>query len=159
MDTPWGRESSGEAWNGSAMDEHYIENVRASFKVVAFRGEELAEQFFTRLFQAQPGLRGMFPGDAWQRDRDVLTGLGTLVKNLHRVEAIGYVLEDAGIRCQRAGAQPHHFGVARDAMLASLKDMLGVKWDAELEAGWTEALNVALSMMIRGGGRARLRAA
>lgn len=141
------------------MDEQHIENVRSSFKVVAFRGEELAEQFFTRLFQAQPTLRGMFPGDAWQRDRDVLTGLGSLVKNLHRLDAIAYVLEDAGIRCQRAGAQPHQFGVARDAMLASLRDMLGTKWNAELEESWTEALNIAVSMMIRGSGRARLRAA
>ncbi len=149
---------SGEAI-GFAMNEYHIEHVRSSFKVVAFRGEELAEQFFTRLFQMQPALRRMFSGDAWQRDRDVMTGLGTLVKNLHRVEVIAYVLEDAGCRCERAGVQPHQFGIARDAMLASLRELLGSKWNAQLEESWTEALNVAVSMMIRGGGRARLRAA
>lgn len=141
------------------MQGEQIDIVQESYKVVAFRAEDLAEQFFARVFQAQPTLRAMFSTDAWQRDRDFVSALGTLVRNLHRIDALSPIIEDVGVRCQRAGAQPHQFGVARDVLLTCLRDQLGPKWSAELDEAWTEALNVALSMLIRGGGRARLRAA
>lgn len=141
------------------MDEYLIDIVKASYQTLAFRADDLGEQFFARLFRRDPALRTLFPRDAWQRDHDLASGLGVLLRNLHRVDAISPMLEDAGARCQVAGVQPHQFGVARDALLETLRDMTGPGWNEDLEAGWTEVLNTAVSMMIRGGGRARLRAA
>lgn len=141
------------------MDAEQIDIVKDSFRVVAFRAAELGEQFFTRLFREAPEMRALFPQDAWQRDHDFASGLGVLMKNLHRIEGVAPLLEDAGVRCQRAGVQPHQFGVARDVLLHTLRDMVGQDWTSETEAAWFEVLNVASAMMIRACGRARLRAA
>ncbi len=141
------------------MNTTNIQHIRTAFNAAMFRGPDLAEGFFARLFEAQPVIRSLFAPDASQRDRDVLAALSVLVKNLHRLDAIAPLLEDAGARCQRAGVQPHHFGVAREALLGALKDVLGPKWTDDLEADCREALDAAASIMIRAGGRARLRAA
>lgn len=147
------------------MNDTQLESIRSSFKGLSQHGDELAERFFVRLFAAQPMLKALFPREAWQRDRDALSGLGMAVKNLHRLEAIQYLLEEAGARCTRVGAQPHHFGVARDAMVNAMRevatqpDFSGPQWSEEIESDWTEALNVVVSMMIRGAGRSRARAA
>lgn len=141
------------------MTEGQLERVRETWRMLAFRGEQLAERFFARLFEVDSHMRLMFPRDSWQRDRDLVAGMSVLVRNLHRLETVAYVMEDAGARCHRAGAQPQHFGLARDAMIDSMREMLAEKWSPELEGDWRETLNVATSVMIRGAGRGRARAA
>lgn len=142
-----------------------IAAVRSSFSILAERGDDLAEVFFTRLLAAQPLLRALLPRNTFERNRDLLAWIGTITQNLHRVEAISFLLEDAGQRAQRAGIQPFHFGQARDALIDSMRQILSepgagaAQWTPDLESLWTESLNVATSVMIRGAGRARARAA
>ncbi len=135
------------------------ENVRESFVLVAARGDELAERFYEALFERQPGLRGVVPTDHWMRARDLLSGLGLLVKNVHRVDAIDYLLHELGAKAQRAGVSPQQYGIARQVMLKTMGDLLGERWNAELEADWTQLFNAATSVVLVGGGRVRAKAA
>lgn len=133
--------------------------VRESFRELSPRGDELAERFFERLFAGAPELRGVLPKDHWMRARDLLSGLGTLVKNLHRLEAIDHVLMEFGVRAQKAGVLPRHYGIARQAMIATMRDMLNAEFDAELERDWTQTLNTVSSVVLVGAGRSRAKAA
>lgn len=149
------------------LTDAQLATLRSSFTAVSRSGDDLAEVFFARVLAAHPPLRAILPRNTAERDRDLLAWLGTVVKNLHRVESIAFLLEDAGQRAQRAGLQPLHFGLARDALVISMRQILSApgagatpaSWTAELESLWTEALNVVTSVMIRGAGRARSRAA
>lgn len=141
------------------MTPDQIDRIRSSFKMVSGRGDELADQFFTRLFANQPLLKALLPRDRWMRSRDFLTGLGLLVKNMHRLDSIEHVLMDFGVRSTRAGATPQHFGLAREALLQSLGDLMGADWTDALENDWSEALNTVSSLVILGAGRSRAKAA
>jgi hemoglobin-like flavoprotein len=136
-----------------------INAVRDSFKALAPHGDELAERFFDRLFERQPALRAVLPQDHWMRSRDLLTGLGTLVKNLHRLDAINHVLMEFGTRAQRAGVLPQHYGIAREIMLETMREMLGDEFGAELENDWRQTLTSVSSVVLVGAGRSRAKAA
>jgi nitric oxide dioxygenase len=136
-----------------------MNHVRESYKLLVADGEKLAELFFDKLFAKEPSLRAMLPKDEWMRTRDLLTGLGTLVKNLHRLSAINHVLMDFGAQAQRQGVLPQHYGLARGAMIETMAELMGEQWNDELELDWTETLNTVTSVVLLGAGRARAKAA
>lgn len=138
-----------------------IDRIRASFKHVAPHADDLTRLFFTRLFTAGPSVRALFPRDAAARSQDLIASLGIVVKNLSRLDSIEHLLTEMGIRHHRAGVQPQHYGIVRDAMIASMRDVAQGEggWDARVEQDWQEVFNVVASMMIRGAGQARRLAA
>ncbi len=141
------------------MTSEQVECVRASYKALALRGEELAEQFFTRLLSKQPMLRAILPRDQWQRTHELMGGLGMIVKGLGRIESVEGMLMEFGARAQRAGVMPQHYGVAREALVETLRDLSGPGWTREHEESWRIALNTVTSLVLLGAGRARARAA
>jgi len=141
------------------LTSHQLEDLRSSLKLMAPQGEQLAAAFFTRLFKAHPPLRAMFPLDTTRRNQDLLAALGTLTKNATRLTAIEHLLTEFGVRNLHSGILPHHYGMARDAMLVAMRETSGESWTPEIEEAWSTVLNVASSVVIRGAGRARAKAA
>jgi len=139
------------------MNDDQIERIRESFRVLAPRGGEVFARFVERLGAGAPALRAVFPKQA--RSQEFVAPCGMIVKNLHRLAAIEFVLTDIGAKNQRRGILPQHYGVARDAMIETLREAVGAEWTEELAGDWAEAINVATSLMIRGAGRARSKAA
>ena len=141
------------------MNHDQIENIRESFRTLAPRGQELFVQFVGRIGNGTPALRALFPLNPADRSQEFIAPCGMVVKNLHRLNAIEFLLTDIGAKNQRRGVLPQHYGVARDAMLDTLAAAFGEQWTEELAGDWAEAINVATSLMIRGAGRARSKAA
>ena len=90
---------------------------------------------------------------------EFIASLGMLANNLHRLHTLEFVLSDLGAKAQRAGLQPHHLGEARAALVSAMRDTLGQAFTDVHAADWTEALNAAVSVMLRAAGRARAKAA
>lgn len=140
------------------MDQAQYERIRESFRVLAPRGAEVFAAFVNRL-NGTPALRAMFPAQPEDHAQQYLAPCGLIVKNLHRLNAIEHLLHEAGARNESRGVLPQHYGAARDALLATLQAELGDAWTDELLADWSEAVDVVISVLIRGAGRARRRAA
>ncbi len=136
-----------------------LDTLRTSLRTLAPSGERLSTGFFTRLFKSHPPLRPLFPTDLTRRNQDLMAALGTLVKNAHRLGAIEHLLTEFGARNQLSGILPHHYGMARDAMLRAMQETMGQEWSPQHEQAWGMALNAASSIVLRGAGRARARAA
>jgi nitric oxide dioxygenase len=141
------------------MNHDQIDHVRDCFRSLAPRGPELFAGFVARVCPAAPALRSIFPAAPADHAQGFLSPCGLVVKNLHRLNAIEYLLLDIGAKNQRRGVLPQHYGVARDALLATLAEALGEQWTADLADDWAEAINIVTSLMIRGAGRARSKAA
>ena len=133
--------------------------MRACFDVLTPRTPELADRFHARLFALNPQLRALFPRDLAGHKQDFAAGLRHVVRNLHRLHSLSPTLMDIGSRQASWGLTPGHFGLAREALLATLRDMSGPAWNAQLESDWTESLNAVVSLMILGAGRRRTHAA
>lgn len=141
------------------MTEDQIARVRACFDELTPRTPELADRFHARLFATNPQMRPLFPRDLSSHKQDFAAGLRQVVKNLNRLDALSASLMEIGSRQERSGWTPGHFGVARQALLATIRDIAGPRWTPELESDWTEALNTVVSLMLLGAGRRRVQAA
>jgi hemoglobin-like flavoprotein len=141
------------------MNPDQIDRIQTTFRRLALRGPELFAGFAERVCAASPALHKLLPTEPREHAQPSLAAVGLIVKNLHRLGPIEYLLAEMGARNQMLGVQPQHYGVAREAMVATLREALGQEWDEELEGDWTEAIQTVTSLMIRGAGRARAKAA
>lgn len=141
------------------MNPESIDNVREGFRSLAPRGPELFEAFVGRITDASPSMRGFFPEQPREHAQEYLSSFGMVIKNLHRLGAIEYLLTDLGEKNVARGIEPRHYGLARDCLLEVLSEALQGGWTDQVRADWTEAIQTVTSLMIRGAGRSRRRAA
>jgi hemoglobin-like flavoprotein len=137
-----------------------LEALETSFDLVAPRGDELMDVFYARLFAAAPAVKPLFAATDLQRQKTML--LGTLVllrKSLRDLEAIVPKLRDLGARHVAYGAEPEHYPVVGEVLIASMAEIAGPAWTADYERAWGEAFGIVAGAMIEGAEAATLEAA
>jgi hemoglobin-like flavoprotein len=88
--------------------------------------------------------------------------LGTLVllrKSLRDLDAIVPKLRELGARHVAYGAQPEHYPVVGQVLIASMAEIAGEAWQPEYERAWAEAFAIVAGAMIEGAETADLKAA
>jgi hemoglobin-like flavoprotein len=137
-----------------------LEALETSFDHIAPRGEELMDIFYSRLFAAAPAVVPLFAGTDLKRQKAML--LGTLVllrKSLRDLDSIVPKLRELGARHVAYGAEPEHYPVVGEVLIASMAEIAGDAWRPEYEAAWAEAFGVVAGAMIDGANAALLEAA
>jgi methyl-accepting chemotaxis protein len=134
-----------------------LEALETSFDLVAPRGDELMDEFYTRLFEAAPAVVPLFAGTDLQRQKAML--LGTLVllrKSLRDLGAIVPKLRELGARHVAYGARPEHYPVVGETLIAAMATVAGPAWRPEHERAWREAFGVVAGAMLEGATAATL---
>jgi hemoglobin-like flavoprotein len=137
-----------------------LEALETSFDLVAPRGDELMDVFYARLFVAAPAVKPLFAGTDLKKQKAML--LGTLVllrKSLRDLDAIVPKLRQLGARHVAYGAEPEHYPLVGQVLLASMAEIAGDAWSREYELAWTVAFGVVARAMIEGAEEAKLEAA
>ena len=88
-----------------------LEALETSFDLVAPRGDELMDEFYSRLFAAAPAVRPLFPDDMKKQKTMLLGALVLLRKSLRNLDAIVPKLRELGARHVAYGARPEHYPV------------------------------------------------
>lgn len=128
-----------------------LEALETSFDLIAPRGDDLMDAFYNRLFTAAPAVKPLFAATDLQRQKTML--LGTLVllrKSLRDLDAIVPKLRDLGARHVAYGAQPDHYPVVGEVLIASMAEIAGPAWTPEYERAWTAAFGIVAGAMIEG---------
>jgi hemoglobin-like flavoprotein len=128
-----------------------LETLETSFDLIAPRGEELVDIFYTRLFEAAPAVEPLFAHTDLRKQKSML--LATLVllrKSLRDLDAIAPKLRQLGARHVPYGARPEHYPVVAEVLLASMAEIAGDVWTAEIAAAWGAALGVVATAMLEG---------
>jgi len=123
--------------------------LRSSFEVVATANPAFIARFYEILFDRYPQTRAMFPPGGTARQAEMLTG--ALVAVLDHLEDAPWLRDTLGA----LGAKHVDYGVTREmydwvgaSLLATLAEVAGPAWTAELEAAWAEAYGVIVSLML-----------
>jgi hemoglobin-like flavoprotein len=128
-----------------------IETLETSFDLIAPRGEELVEIFYTRLFETAPAVEPLFARTDLRKQKAML--LATLVllrKSLRDLEGIAPKLRQLGARHVAYGALPEHYPVVAEVMLDSMAEIAGEAWTAEIAEAWAGALGLVATAMLEG---------
>jgi hemoglobin-like flavoprotein len=136
-----------------------LEALETSFDLVAPRGDELMDEFYTRLFVAAPAARPLFPADL-KRQKTMLLGVLVLLrKSLRNLDAIVPKLHDLGARHVAYGARPEHYPVVGASLLAAMAAIAGELWRPEYERAWGAAFEVVAAAMLDGAAQVELESA
>jgi hemoglobin-like flavoprotein len=136
-----------------------LQALETSFDLVAPRGDELMDEFYTRLFAAAPAVRPLFPDDMQRQKTMLLGALVLLRKSLRDLDAIVPKLRDLGARHVAYGARPEHYPVVGAALIASMAAIAGDEWKPEHDSAWSAAFEVVAATMLEGAAQAELGAA
>jgi len=129
-----------------------------SFDVVAARGDELVDDFYRRLFATAPAVEPLFAGTDLRRQRAMLLSALILVrKSLRDLDAIVPRLRELGARHVRYGADPAHYPVVGEVLIASMAAVAGDAWRPRYERAWAEAYEVIAATMLEGAAATELR--
>ena len=128
-----------------------LESLETSFDLVAPRGDELMDVFYGRLFAAAPAVKPLFAHTDIRRQKAML--LSTLVllrKSLRDLDAIVPKLRALGARHVSYGAEPEHYPVVGEVLIASMAEVGGDDWRPEYTDAWAAAFAVVAGAMLEG---------
>lgn len=142
------------------LTDRQVALVEQSFRSVAPMADEVARRFYIHLFRIDASARALFAGTfmTLQR-RKLMAALGAIVSGLRFMDEIRPMLESFGARHTEYGVIGPHYESMRVALLATLRDALGERFDAETEAAWEAAYTEVAAIMREGavaGGAATL---
>ena len=128
-----------------------VEALETSFDLVAPRGDELMDVFYARLFAAAPAVKPLFAHTDLRKQKIMLLRvLGLLRQSLRNLDPIVPVLRDLGARHVAYGAQPEHYPVVGEVLIASMAEVAGDAWRPEYERAWAAAFDVVAGAMLDG---------
>ncbi len=137
-----------------------VNKLETSFDLLAPRGEELVEVFYRNLFAAAPEVRPLFAKTDMKRQRAMLLAALVLLRNsLRDLDALVPKLHAMGARHAGYGVTPEMYPLVGQVLLASMAELAGDAWSADLADAWSDAYGVVASTMLDGAGAAQQLAA
>lgn len=128
-----------------------IDALETSFDHLAPRGDELVDVFYGRLFAVAPGVKPLFARTDLKKQKGMLlAALVLLRRSLRDFDSVVPKLRDMGARHVRYGAQPEHYPVVGEVLIASMAEIAGDAWTVEHDSAWTEAFTVVAGAILDG---------
>ena len=131
--------------------------LETSFDLVAPKGDELVEIFYSNLFAVAPSVQPLFAGADMARQRAMLlSALVLLRKSLRDLDAVVPTLKRLGGRLVAYGARPEHYPVVGNVLIGAMAHVAGPGWEPRFAKAWTEAFGVVAGAMLEGAREAEL---
>jgi len=128
-----------------------LQALETSFDLVAPRGRELVDVFYTRLFAAAPAVRPLFARTDFERQKAMLLdALVLLRRSLANLPAIVPTLHRLGARHVAYGARPEHYPVVGEVLITAMAEIAGPAWRPEYERAWGVAFGIVAGAMLEG---------
>jgi hemoglobin-like flavoprotein len=125
--------------------------VQLSWRKILPIKDELAELFYLRLFELDPGLRSLFSGDMEQQGAKLIQMISAAVRGLDRLDALLPVVRELGARHAAYGARDEHYGTVGLALLWTLERALRADFTPGVKSAWIKTYGV-LSQTMREAG-------
>jgi len=134
-----------------------IDALETSFDLVAPKGDELMDIFYSNLFAVAPSVKPMFAGtDMAKQHAMLLSALVLLRKSMRDLDAVVPTLKRLGARHVAYGARPEHYPVVGDVLIGAMAHVAGPDWEPRYAKAWAEAFGVVAGAMLEGAAEADL---
>jgi hemoglobin-like flavoprotein len=130
------------------MTTHQVQIIRESWEKVKPLGITAGEIFYGHLFEAAPFVKPLFKGEIKAQAGKLIAMIGTVVRNLDKLDVISADIVKLAQRHNGYGAKPEHYAVVGACLLQTLEQGLGEHWNEELKEAWTTAYGILSSVMI-----------
>lgn len=141
------------------MTPQQIGLVRRTWEQVQPRADAAAESFYSRLFELDPALRGLFGDDLRAQSRKLAFTINMAVAGLDRMESLAPALRELGRRHAGYGVEERHYATVGAALLDTLAAGLADAFTPAVREAWTETYKALAETMKSGAAPAHLMAA
>jgi nitric oxide dioxygenase len=124
--------------------------LETSLDLVTPRGAQLMDEFYTRLFAAEPSVRALFSEDLSEQKRKFLATLVLLRWSLRDLEALAPQLRGLGARHASFGARPEHYSLVSQALIDAMSALAGEAFTDHHERAWRAVLTTIAGLMLDG---------
>ena len=132
------------------MTEQQIQLVQQSWSSVLPIAKEAGLVFYEKLFNTAPEVRPLFAKDIGTQANKLVSILGYVVSKLNHMDELLVEVRKLGARHADYGAEPKHYEVVGQCLLATLQQGLGNAWTPEVKDAWITAYNTLKNVMIVG---------
>ena len=131
------------------MTTQQIVLVQTSWLKVKPAMQEAGELFYHKLFTRAPFIRHLFKGDIKQQAGKLGSTLTYVVTRLDKLDTILEDVRKLAVNHNKYGAEPEHYAVVGECLLATLEAGLGNDWNDELREAWSAAYSILADTMIQ----------
>ncbi len=130
------------------MTQQQVILVKQSWAGILPVSRQAGLLFYSKLFEAAPGIRHLFKPDISEQANKLVTVLGYVVTKLDHMEELLPEVQKLGARHNAYGAEPFHYEIVGQCLIATLKESMGDEWTAEVQDAWITAYNTLKNVMI-----------
>lgn len=130
------------------MTNEQIQLVQQSWAKVLPIAKSAGILFYQKLFAAAPEVRHLFKPDINEQASKLVMMLGYVVAKLPHMDELLPEVQQLGKRHAGYGAEPKHYEVVGQCLIATLKEGLGSDWTPEVQNAWITAFNALKNLMI-----------
>jgi methyl-accepting chemotaxis protein len=130
------------------MTKEQIILVQQSWSKVLPIAKEAGHLFYQKLFAAAPGVRHLFKPDISEQANKLVMMLGYIVAKLPQMDELLPDVQRLGEKHAAYGAEPAHYEVVGQCLIATLQEGLGDEWKPEVQDAWLTAYNTLKNVMI-----------
>jgi hemoglobin-like flavoprotein len=122
--------------------------AQQAFAAIQPFADALGILFYSRLFELDPTLRGLFKHDLASQAHSLMTMLQLAIEELDAPEQFTRALHNLGVRHRDDyGVQPEQYATVSAALLWTLAHALGPAYTPEVAAALTEVLSIITNQM------------
>jgi hemoglobin-like flavoprotein len=132
------------------MTQAQLQRIEASYEMLAGRMHSLTASFYERLFKVLPECRPLFRIDIDLQSQHLAAALALIVRNLRMLDVLEQPLMELGVHHTHVGVRPEHYPIVCQTMVQALADGAGEAWSPQLQADWTDVLELVSQLMLQG---------
>ena len=137
------------------MTPQQIAIVQSTWEQIYPNANVAATMFYTRLFELDPTLRRLFPGDLRAQYRKLVAAIGLAVRSLGNPDRLGPVLDELGRRHAGYGVKDPHYSTVGVALVDTLAAGLGDGFTPAVQEAWAATYAVIAETMKNGAAQGR----
>lgn len=130
------------------MTTHQIALVQQSWEKIKPSAHAAGALFYKKLFEKAPQIRHLFANDVTEQAGRLTYMLTYIVSRLDKLDTFLEDVQRLAERHNKYGAEPKHYMIVGECLLATLKKGLGEGWNNEVMQAWASAYNVIATAMI-----------
>ena len=130
------------------MNKEQAQRIRDSLIQVRPMADQIAESFYSRMFEMAPHLRRLFSGNMQTQGAMLMTSLELAVSSLDELEAILPSIQALGERHLSYGVKREYYPYAKESFLWALETHLKGEFTPALKSAWSQAFDILIETMI-----------
>ena len=121
--------------------------VQESWRYVMVRYDEAAHAFYQNLFELRPEYQLLFKADAAEQGHKLIRMIEMAVTGLRKFDMVTPALETLARRHLNYQVTEEMYGPMGEALLATLRQLLGARFTPEVEGAWREMYQTLARLM------------